>query len=93
VAPAVRDALFRHTTTLGVRQHAVEKYVLDRDVVSVRLGEDTIRVKRAYYRGQVVRAKPEHEDCRRAAGRLGVSTAVVAARALEALREQGPPAT
>ncbi|MEA4929098.1 MAG: nickel pincer cofactor biosynthesis protein LarC [Candidatus Limiplasma sp.] len=60
-----RDAMlrliFKHTTTLGVREYTCRRYVLKRAVRSVEIGGTSIRVKEASGWG-VSRSKLEYED-------------------------------
>jgi uncharacterized protein (DUF111 family) len=65
--PAARDALrsviFRQTTTLGVREHPVERHSLRRDWRAVPVREGQVRVKVSLDdAGLVVHATPEYED-------------------------------
>lgn len=53
--------LFRHTTTLGIRQHVCDRYTLSRSVREVTIDGDTFRVKHASGWG-VQREKVEYED-------------------------------
>jgi pyridinium-3,5-bisthiocarboxylic acid mononucleotide nickel chelatase len=59
--------LFAETTSLGVRSHLVERHALPREhvLVSTRFGE--VRVKVSRTDGQVHRASPEFDDCRKLA--------------------------
>ena len=63
----VEDVLFRHTTTFGLRFYRAERACLQRseDLVDTRFGP--IKMKRAFYRGKLLRSSPEYEDCKRAA--------------------------
>lgn len=64
--------LFRHTTTLGVREYACARYTLHR---SMRMAETVcgqVRVKAAEGWG-VKREKPEYEDLARIARERGIS--------------------
>ena len=56
--------LFRQTTTLGIKSLALDKTVLERrfDTVETPLGPVTM--KRALLGGEVLRSKPEFEECR-----------------------------
>jgi uncharacterized protein (DUF111 family) len=73
LAPAVRETLFVHTTTLGLRESAVSKRMLARSETTVSLPYGTVRVKQAILRGQVLRAKPEYEDLKRLALERGLT--------------------
>lgn len=83
-APAVRTVVFRHTTTLGLREQAVAKHSLERAMVSVEVDGQRIPVKVARHEGAVVNAQPEYDDVVRAADALGrpVNDVLVAAQAL-----------
>jgi len=63
---AVVRAIFRHTSTLGVRQTRTERYVLRRSVETYETSLGPVRVKRAEGWG-VRREKPEYEDLARIA--------------------------
>jgi uncharacterized protein (TIGR00299 family) protein len=82
---ALRDRLFRHTTTFGLREHAVERSALGRDWFPVPVRGGTVRVKVSLDGdGTVVHATPEFDDAKalaEAAGRpvRGVLDEVVAA--------------
>ena len=69
---AVREVLFTHTTTLGIRERAVTKRTLPRKEVSVASPFGAVRVKQAWYKGRLLRSKPEYEDLRRLALQHGV---------------------
>lgn len=65
---SVCEALIAETSTLGVRWHAVHRHPVDRQVVSVSIDGQEIRVTLA---GETV--APEFEDCRQAARLSGRS--------------------
>lgn len=69
-AAAVREVVFRATTSIGLREHAVAKHALERSVVEVTVDQQPIAVKVALLRGRVVTAQPEWEDVARAAAAL-----------------------
>lgn len=87
---AVRDAIFRGSTTIGLRRWPVERSTLERAVERVNWRGQEIRVKRSRLPGGGERAKPEFEDVARAAGALG-TTPLEAYRALvaEGLAKEG----
>ena len=70
-AAGVREVVFRETTTIGVREHAVTKRALDRSHVDVVVGGQVVSVKVARFEGRVVNAQPEYDDVARAAAALG----------------------
>jgi hypothetical protein len=77
---AVTAALFRHSTTAGVRRAHVERVTLPRRQVIVRLGgEVQVRVKvLETATGDPPRVKPEYEDVLAAAQTLGQAPLEVA---------------
>jgi uncharacterized protein (TIGR00299 family) protein len=81
---AVIETFFRHSTTLGVRQAAMERAVLGRSMARVATRFGQIPVKVAALDGQVLGATPEFEDCRRLAGRAKVPVREVLAEATAA---------
>jgi uncharacterized protein (TIGR00299 family) protein len=83
---AVEDALFRETSTLGVRAHRVERSVLDRELVEVATQYGPVRVKIGKRGDAVLNAAPEFDDCRRIAQDRGVPSKEVMAAALAAWR-------
>lgn len=70
---AVVDSIFRETSTIGIRQHRVERVVLDRSGSTVDHRGHTIRVKTALRNGEVVNRSAEWDDVVAAAAALGVS--------------------
>jgi uncharacterized protein (TIGR00299 family) protein len=70
-APAVRAAIFRQTSTIGLREQPLTKHALEREIVSVDVGGQPVAVKLARHEGVVVNAQPEYEDVARAAVALG----------------------
>jgi uncharacterized protein (DUF111 family) len=83
---AVEAAIFRETSTLGVRASRVERSVLDRELVEVQTSYGPVRVKVGYRAGRLLNAAPEFEDCRKAAERHGVGVKEVLAAAIAAFR-------
>src|SRR5207247_6437511 len=87
---AVTAALFRHSTTAGVRRWVAERATLPRRQVTVQLGPDvSVRVKVLEQPdADGVRVKPEYDDVLAAARALGkppLEVARVAQRDAEAL--------
>jgi len=85
-AEDVREALWRHTSTIGVRESRLAKHVLDREMVAVEVAGQRIAVKLARHGGEVVNAQPEWEDVARAATALGRPANDVLAEAIAATR-------
>jgi pyridinium-3,5-bisthiocarboxylic acid mononucleotide nickel chelatase len=61
-AGLLRRVIFTHTTTIGLRQHAVDRTALGREIVRVQVPGGVVRVKLARLDGAVVNAVPEYED-------------------------------
>jgi len=74
--PAKRDAishiLLMETSTYGVRSCDMDRTVLDREVLSVKTGLGTVKVKVGWLDGHAVHVSPEYDDCRRIAGKKKV---------------------
>lgn len=64
--------LFRHTTTIGVRETRMQRYVLDRKMASVETPYGTVRCKESTGYG-VKRTKYEYEDLAAIAREKGLS--------------------
>ena len=62
--PAVLAALFRETTSIGVRHRLVERTVLARESLTVETEYGPVSVKVARLAGAVVNVAPEFEECR-----------------------------
>ncbi|MFH0910767.1 MAG: nickel pincer cofactor biosynthesis protein LarC [Planctomycetota bacterium] len=61
---AVLGALFRETSTFGVRVREVEREILAREIVIVRVENRPVRVKIGCRKGAVVAVHAEYEDCK-----------------------------
>lgn len=87
-APVVRREIHRQTSAIGLREHAVDKHELDREMTTVEVGGHRVAVKVARLEGEVLNVQPEFEDVAAAARALGrpvkavMSEAVAAARGL-----------
>jgi uncharacterized protein (TIGR00299 family) protein len=83
---AVETAIFRETSTLGIRATRTERTALAREVVPVETEYGTVRVKIGKLGGAIVNVAPEFEDCRERAKERGVAVKEVAAAAIAAFR-------
>ena len=86
---AVRTAVFLQTSTIGVREVAVAKTALDRQMRSVVVEGHEVAVKLALLEGSVVNAQPEYDDVARVAEQTGTPIRDVLAAAVTAARELG----
>ncbi|MBB6421504.1 nickel pincer cofactor biosynthesis protein LarC [Streptomyces sp. AK010] len=88
---AVADALFRHTTTLGVRWSVHQRLVLPRHSVTVSVGppggEHRVQVKVAERPDGTLSCQPELSDTERAALALGWPVLTVSEAATASWRE------
>jgi hypothetical protein len=66
---ALREILFRETTTIGLRWRLENKVALAREFANIETPWGTVCIKIARWtNGKVANAAPEYEDCRRLAG-------------------------
>lgn len=82
---AVRNAIFRGTSSIGLRRWRVDREALGRHEETVTWRGHDIRVKRSALPGGGERAKPEYDDVARAAASLGMTPL----EALHQLRADG----
>jgi uncharacterized protein (DUF111 family) len=82
----VETAIFRETSTLGIRATRTERTALAREVVPVETEYGTVRVKIGKLGGAIVNVAPEFEDCRARANERAVAVKEVAAAAIAAFR-------
>ena len=71
------DAIFRETTTFGIRSYNVERIMLMRRIETVATPYGSIRVKVGTWKGRDITRSPEHDDCVVAAESAGVSVRTV----------------
>lgn len=69
-AAAVRSTIFRHTSTIGLREQPLGKHALEREMVQVSVDGQVIAVKLAREDGVLVNAQPEYDDVAAAARAL-----------------------
>jgi hypothetical protein len=63
--PALRDLIFRETTTIGLHWRLENKLSLAREFATVQTPWGEVRIKIARWpSGKIVNASPEYEDCR-----------------------------
>ncbi len=71
--PALRDLLFRETTTIGLHWRVENKIALKRGFEEVETAWGPVRIKVARWAsGEVANATPEYEDCRKLAAAHGL---------------------
>ncbi|WP_353118190.1 nickel pincer cofactor biosynthesis protein LarC [Nitratidesulfovibrio sp.] len=69
--------LFRHTTTLGIKSVPIDKLVLETRFERLETPLGPVTMKLALLDGEVLRAKPELEDCKALARQHGIPLADV----------------
>lgn len=82
-ADAVRAAIFAETTTIGIRETAIRKHVLDRTEATVEVEGHPIGVKLAFDGGIIVNRSVEWDHVLSAASALGWPAKRVAQAASE----------
>jgi uncharacterized protein (TIGR00299 family) protein len=85
---ALIEAVFRETTSIGVRYYPVGRRVLDRKMRGVRVGGEKVGLKVAALGGQTVNVQPEFDDLVRAARRTGRPLKEVAHAAVSAFAKR-----
>lgn len=78
VAPAekvteLEELLFRETTTLGIRKYSVERSCLEREQQTVTVRGFPIKIKTAFFHGELLKYAPEYEDCLQVSRNLNCS--------------------
>ena len=63
----VLGIIFEETTSIGVRKYKVEKIMLDREFSKVQTQYGEVTIKKSFYKGNLVKYKPEYEDCKKIA--------------------------
>jgi len=69
---ALKELIFRETTTIGVRVKKMSRFVLTRDIKEVHLPYGTVRVKISGSSSGVCNIVPEYEDCKALAMKTGI---------------------
>jgi uncharacterized protein (DUF111 family) len=87
LAPAVRSEVFRQTSTIGVREIAIGKTALEREMRTVTVEGHDVAVKLALLDGEVLNAQPEYDDVARVASLTGRPIKQVLAAAVAATQE------
>lgn len=85
-AEQLSSIIFAETTTLGIRQQAMERICLSRETVTVQTPFGQVRIKVARLGEKTINLSPEYEDCRRLALEKGKPLKEVYAAAEAAAR-------
>ena len=84
----VAEAILRQTSTLGVRVAQLRRWELERDLHTVEVDGQEVRVKVGWLDGDIVNVAPEHDDCVAVAARTGRTVKSVWAAAFAASHEE-----
>lgn len=79
----LEKTIFKETSTFGVRSYKVEKTMLSRSFSTIRVFDEEVRVKYGYMNGKVIKAKPEYEDCKAIAQKIGLGINTVYMEAIK----------
>jgi uncharacterized protein (TIGR00299 family) protein len=71
------EAVFRETSSIGVRYFPVARRILQRDVWKVRVLREEVGIKVGTLRGGEVNVQPEFSDCLRVAQKKGLPVKVI----------------
>ncbi len=77
---SVTAAIFRESTTIGLRYWPVSRLTLGRRIRTVKTSLGSVRVKEVVLPSGAVRRKPEHDDCLKIAREQGLSLLDVVGR-------------
>ncbi len=69
----MEEILWRNSSTFGLRSYKVIKSMLPRKTVKVKTQYGAVNLKCGYLNGNMIKSKPEYEDCKRLAREKGVS--------------------
>lgn len=89
LANRLQQVIIEHTSTLGVRQHAVTRSALARGWASVEVDGHPVRVKVGHDATGIRQVNPEFDDVSQVAGATGRSEREVLDRARSAARRDG----
>lgn len=68
--PKIEDAVFRHTSTIGLRKYAVERTCMEREMLKLLIDGREVKVKKCTYK-DIVRYYPEYESIKILANETG----------------------
>lgn len=66
------EIILQESSTFGLRMYQTRRFVLDREIVEIKTTYGQIKIKIGRWKGHIVQATPEFEDCRKLAGELGI---------------------
>jgi len=88
-ASALREVMFRQTSTIGIRQNTVQRFALPRMFVRVEVTGGSVAVKIAHRDGRIVQATPEFSDVTAAAAAASLPPSVLLQESITAAWNAG----
>jgi hypothetical protein len=79
---ALINAIFRESTTFGIREHTVSRTMLERRHETVNTPYGAVRIKIGRWQGEDITRSPEYEDCAQLAAKCGVALRLIYEAAL-----------
>lgn len=73
IIPGIKAIIFNNSTTIGMREFAVSKTMLERKEKEIETELGKISVKYSYFQGSEIRFKPEFDDIKKLAAKHGLS--------------------
>ena len=67
MAGKMKEIIFTHSSSIGIREYRVKKDMLRRAESEIETIYGSIRIKQSFFKDRVVRTKPEFEDCKKLA--------------------------
>ncbi len=80
--PVMTEIILRETTSIGIRWYETARTIMEREIRNVETGYGTVGIKIARS-GNIAKATPEYEDCRKLAKKNCVPLAQVMEKAKE----------
>lgn len=68
----IKEIIFKESTTVGIRTFDFKKDTLAREFGKLNTKYGEVTIKRSFYKGQEVSAKPEYDECRKIAAEKGI---------------------
>lgn len=88
----IRDVLIQilltETTTFGVRIYAADRVILNRDYIEIKTEWGTVKAKRGYLNGVLIKTVPEYEDCKNIAEKNSIPLQTVFQDAYQKINSQ-----
>ncbi|MGB2763153.1 MAG: nickel pincer cofactor biosynthesis protein LarC [Candidatus Aminicenantaceae bacterium] len=69
---AITSAIFKETSSIGIRYYPVERHVLAREIKKINVLGQEVAIKISSFEGEEVNIQPEYSDCLKAAKKSGV---------------------